>query len=279
MTPVVLQDELTTLCRQLQLPTVGREAHRLATEASRQQLSPLAYLIQVLTVEVTEREDRRAQRRIKAAGFPLPKTLESFDFQRAPHLPEALLRQLATGTSIAPAEPILFLGESGTGKTHLATALGMAAAQAGRAVRFVTAAQLVTELIEARSAHDLTRLVGRYSRMEVLIVDELGYLPLSRADADLLFRVLSERHERRPVIVTTNLPFSEWTTVFPDVRLCRAVVDRLTHRAHLIDTGTESIRFADALARTPKGRRASREPPTTLTPSSLKTDNSTPKTS
>lgn len=266
MAPAALQDEIVTLCRHLQLPTIGREASRLATEALRQQVSPLAYLAQVLALEVAEREERRAQRRIKAAGFPLPKTLESFDFQRAPHLPESLLRQLATGTYIPAAEPILLLGESGTGKTHLATALGMAAAQAGRAVRFVTAAQLVTELIEARTAHELNRLVGRYTRLEVLIVDELGYLPLSRADADLLFRVLSERHERRPVIVTTNLPFSEWTSVFPDGRLCRAVVDRLTHRAHLIDTGTESLRLADALARTPKGRRHSREPPAATAP-------------
>lgn len=277
MTPTAIHADLATLCRQLQLPTIGREASRLAAEAGRQQVSHLAYLVQVLALEVAEREERRAQRRIKAAGFPLPKTLESFDFQRAPHLPEALLRHLATGTYIPPAEPILFLGESGTGKTHLATALGMAAAQAGRAVRFVTAAQLVTELIEARTAHELNRLVGRYTRLEVLIVDELGYLPLSRADADLLFRVLSERHERRPVIVTTNLPFSEWTTVFPDARLCRAVVDRLTHRAHLIDTGTESLRFADALARTPKGRRPAREPPAGLPLSPPKTEDLPPQ--
>jgi DNA replication protein DnaC len=122
MTPAALHDEITTLCRQLQVPTIGREASRLATEASRQQLSPLAYLAQVLALEVAEREARRAQRRIKAAGFPLPKTLESFAFDRAPHLPEALLHHLATGTYIPAAEPILFLGESGTGKTHLATA-------------------------------------------------------------------------------------------------------------------------------------------------------------
>jgi DNA replication protein DnaC len=118
--------------------------------------------------------------------------LESFDFQRAPHLPEAQLRGLATGTYIVQAEPILFLGESGTGKTHLATALGMAAASQGHAVRFVSAAQLITELVEARDARELGRVVGRYSRVEVLILDELGYLPLSRADADLLFRVLGD---------------------------------------------------------------------------------------
>jgi DNA replication protein DnaC len=266
MASPVCEAEVLELCRQLKLPTVGREALRLAAEASRQPVTPLAYLVNVLTLELAEREERRAARRIKAAGFPLPKTLESFDFQRAPHLPEARLRELATGTYLLHAEPILFLGERGTGKTHLATALGMAAAQAGHAVRFVTAAQLVTELIEARDAPDLNRLVGRYSRVEVLILDELGYLPLSRADADLLFRVLSDRHERRPVIVTTNLPFSEWTSVFPDARLCRAVVDRLTHRAHIIETGTHSIRLADTLARTDKRRRSPRDPPTVPKP-------------
>ena len=145
------------------------------------------------------------------------------------------------------------LGEPGTGKTHLATALGVAAAQRGRSVRFVTAARLATELAEARDAHALGRVVGRYSRIEVLVLDELGYVPLGRTDAELLFQVLSERQERRPVIVTTNLPFGEWTSVFSDARLCRAVVDRLTHRAHIIETGSQSIRLAETLARSRPG--------------------------
>ncbi len=180
------------------------------------------------------------------------KTLDGFDFSRAPHLPETQLRQLANGEYIDKAEPILFLGEPGTGKTHLATALGMAAAAAGRRVRFNTAAGLVTELVEARDARELGRVIRRYSRVDLLIIDELAYLPLSRSDAELLFRVLGERHELRPLVVTTNLPFSEWTNMFPDPRLCRAIVDRITHRAHIIDTGTSSIRLQETLARTQK---------------------------
>ena len=131
----------------------------------------------------------------------------------------------------------------------MATALGVAATQQGRAVRFASAGRLVTELVEAKNAHELGRLVGRYSRLELLVLDELGYLPLSKADAELLFQVLSERHERRALVLTTNLPFGEWTAVFPDPRLCRAVIDRLTHRAHIIETGMQSIRLQEALHR------------------------------
>ena len=127
----------------------------------------------------------------------------------------------------------------------------MAAAQQGRAVRFASAGRLVTALVEAKNAHELGRLVGRYRRLDLLVLDELGYLPLSKADAELLFQVLSERHERRALVLTTNLPFGEWTTVFPDPRLCRAVIDRLTHRAHIIETGMQSIRLQEALRRHP----------------------------
>lgn len=211
----------------------------------------LDYLCQVLELEVNERAARRAARRIKEAGFSQPKTFESFDFRRAPALPEVQLRQLAEGDYIDRAETVILMGEPGTGKTHLATALGMAAAQQGRAVRFATAGRLVMDLIEAKDARTLGRIVGRYSRIDLLILDELGYLPLSKADAELLFQVLSERHERRALILTTNLPFSAWTTVFPDPRLCRAVIDRLTHRAHIIETGIQSIRLEEAMRRHP----------------------------
>lgn len=237
---------LKALCQTLKLPTVAREAMRLAEEAVRQRLEPLTYLIGVLQAEVHEREARRAARRLKEAGFPMPKTLESFDFRRSPQLPEAKLRQLAEGEYIERAETIILMGEPGTGKTHLATALGVAAAQQGRAVRFISTGRLVNELIEAKDARELGRVVGRYSRLELLVLDELGYLPLTKADAELLFQVLSERHERRALVLTTNLPFGEWTTVFPDARLCRAVIDRLTHRAHIIETGTQSIRLQEA---------------------------------
>jgi DNA replication protein DnaC len=236
-------------CRVLGLPAVQEHAQPLAEEARRQGVDHLGYLARLLEAEHEQRRQRRAARRIKEAAFPLVKTLDSFDFSRAPHLPEARLRELATGSFIEKAEPVIFLGEPGTGKTHLATALGVAVAAQGRRVRFVTAARLVTELIEAQDARQLGRVIGRYGRVDVLVLDEFAYVPLGRADAELLFRVLSERQEQRPVVLTTNLPFSEWTTIFPDPRLCRAVVDRLTHRAHIIETGTQSARLADSLAR------------------------------
>ena len=164
-------------------------------------------------------------------------------------MPEALLRQLAGCRFVAEAEPIVFLGEPGTGKSHLATALGVAAAGLGHSVRFVTAARLVTELIEAKDNRELNRVVGRYARVDLLILDELAYVPLAAGDAELLFRVLGERQERRPIVVTTNLTFGEWTKMFPDPRLCRAIVDRLTHKAHIIDTGTDSDRLNESLRR------------------------------
>jgi DNA replication protein DnaC len=241
--------QIVELCKVLRLPALRRDAGRLAVEAARQGLGHLVFLKQLLETECSERIERRAARRIKEAGFPQIKTLESFDFSRAAHLPEALIRQLAEGRYIEAAEPVLCLGEPGTGKTHLAIALGVAAAQRGHSVRFVTVAQLATELVEARDARELGRVVARYNRAEVLILDELGYVPLSRVDAELLFRVLGERQERRPVIVTTNLPFGEWTQVFPDPRLCKAVVDRLTFRAHIIETGSESMRLQTSMSR------------------------------
>ena len=254
----ILDARITELCRTLRLPSVVRNASSVAERWRRQSGDPLAYLVELLENEVAERSERRALRRLKEARFPMVKTLEGFDFRRSPDLPESLLRGLVEGSYIDKAESVIFIGEPGTGKTHLATALGVAAAQQGRAVRFVTTGRLVNELVEAKDARALSRVVGRYSRVSVLIVDELGYVPLSKADAELLFQVLSERHEKQPLILTTNLPFSEWTTVFPDPRLCRALIDRLTHRAHIIETGDRSIRLEEALGRR-KGRRRAKE--------------------
>jgi DNA replication protein DnaC len=255
--------EIATLCKHLKLPTVGREAQRLAEEARRQGITHLKFMAQLLMAELREREERRAARRIKEAGFPRIKTLEGFDFAKAPHLPEARIRELSTGTYIARAEPILFLGEPGTGKTHLATALGVAAAKDGRSVRFTTTGRLVTELVEAKDAHQLGRIAGRLARVDVLILDEFGYLPFSRNDAELLFQILSERQEQKPLILTTNLPFGEWTSIFSDPRLCRAVVDRITHKAHIIETGGKSIRLEEAMARTKRsGPSVSKGPAT-----------------
>lgn len=237
------------LCHTLRLPAIARDAERMAKECVRQGGNPLEYLISLLETEVSERTDRRAQRRVKDAGFPLVKTLEGFDFQRAPHLPQALIRELATCGFMDEAEPVILLGDPGTGKTHLATAIGVAAAREGHVVKFTSVGRLVTELVEARDARELGRVIHRYAKVDLLILDELAYLPLSKVDAELLFQVLGERHEQRSIIVTTNLPFTEWTSVFPDPRLCKAIVDRLTHRAHIIDTGKQSQRVQDTLTR------------------------------
>jgi DNA replication protein DnaC len=236
-------------CRELKLPAIGRDAARVAAESERSGQGHLEYLLQLLETEVEERRQRRADRRIKEAGFPVMKTLDGFDFGRTPTVPEGKIRRLGSGEWIDRADTVIFLGEPGTGKTHLATALGIEAAKQGRRVRFVTASRLTNELVEARDQLELNRVVGRYSRIDALILDELGYVPLSKTDAELLFQVLSDRQERRALILTTNLPFSEWTSVFTDARLCRAVLDRLTHRAHIIETGTESVRLAEARQR------------------------------
>jgi DNA replication protein DnaC len=251
---------ITAMCRELKLPTVAKEAGRLADEAQRQGLPPLEYLYRLLEAEVEERRLRRSARCIKEGGFPLVKTLAGFDFTRNPDLPEARVRRLMDGDYIPAAETVLLIGDPGTGKTHLATALGVAAAGQGRSVRFVGTGRLVNELVEARDALALGRVMARYARVDLLVVDELGYVPLRKSDAELLFQVLSDRTEQRAIVITTNLPFSEWTSVFPDPRLCRAVIDRLTHRAHIIETGKRSIRYQDAVTRH-GGKEEPREAP------------------
>ena len=235
--------------RELHLPAIRARFRALATEAVREQQTPLAYLAALLEAEVQERSERRERRRLLDARFPLIKRLEDFRFEDNPKVPQATIAALAEGSWIDDRESIILIGESGTGKTMLATALGVCACQQGRRVRFTTLAGLATELQEADSRKELARVVGRYSRIEVLLLDELGYLALPDGAAELVFQVISERNERGSLIVTTNLPFGEWTKVFPDARLAKAVVDRITHKAHIIDTGTESWRFRHGLDR------------------------------
>jgi DNA replication protein DnaC len=235
--------------RELHLPAIRARFRGLATEAVREQQTPLAYLAALLEAEVTERAERREKRRLLDARFPIIKRLEDFHFADNPKVPQATIAALAEGSWIDDRESIILIGESGTGKTMLATALAVCACQQGRRVRFTTLAGLATELQEADSRKELARVVGRYSRIEVLLLDELGYLALPDGAAELVFQVISERNERGSLIVTTNLPFGEWTKVFPDPRLAKAVVDRITHKAHIIDTGTESWRFRHGLDR------------------------------
>lgn len=237
---------------ELKLPTVRRRFKALADEATREQQTPVAYLAALLEAETAERAERRERRRMNDARFPALKHLDDFRFADNPKIPQATIAALAEGSWINDRESVILIGDSGTGKTHLATALAIAACQQGRRVRFTTLAALANELQEAETRRELARVIGRYARTELVVLDELGYLALPDGAAELVFQVLSERHERGSLIVTTNLPFGEWTKVFPDARLAKAVVDRLTHRAHIIDTGTESWRFRHGLNRTTK---------------------------
>lgn len=239
---------------ELKLPTVRRRFRAFAAEATREQQTPVAYLAALLEAEHQERAERRERRRLIDARFPLIKRLEDFRFDDNPNVPQATIAALAEGSWIDDRESVIFVGESGTGKTMLATGLAVCACQQGRRVRFTTLAALANELQEAESRRELARVVGRYARTELVVLDELGYLALPEGAAELVFQVISERNERGSLIVTTNLPFGEWTKVFPDPRLAKAVVDRITHRAHIIETGTESWRFRHGLARK-RGRR------------------------
>ena len=229
--------------KQLQLANLGGQFLGLAEQAIKEKQSHLSYLEVLLGAEVDERERNAVVRRIKDAHFPKVKTLEEFQFSEAPHLPAAQVRKLAEGGYLSRSEPVIFLGEAGTGKTHLAVGLAVAACRQRKRVRFTTAAQLVNELSEAKNNSELNRVTNRWMRYELIVIDELAYVAMPEAAAELLFQIIAGRAERAAVIVTTNLPFSEWTTMFPNARLCKAMLDRLTDQAHIIETGTESYRF------------------------------------
>ena len=233
--------------KQLRLPTLGGQFARLAEQAVKGKQSHLSYLEALLEGEVEERGRKAMARRIQEARFPSVKTLEEFDFQCASHIPAALVRNLSEGGYLERKEPIIFLGETGTGKTHLATGLAVAACRQWKRVRFTTAAEMVTELIEAQNHAELTRVRNRWTRYDLIVIDELGYVMMPDTAAELLFQVIAGRAERAAVIVTTNLPFSEWATKFPNARLCKAMLDRLTDQAHIIETGNDSYRFRRTL--------------------------------
>jgi len=239
---------------ELKLPTVKARFRQMAAEAAREQQTPIAYLAALLQAEHQERAERRERRRLLDARFPLLKRLEEFRFADNPNVPQATIAALADGSWINDRDSVILVGDSGTGKTHLAIGLAICACQQGRRVRFTTLAGLANELQEAESRRELARVVGRYARTELVCLDELGYLSLPDGAAELVFQVISERNERGSLILTTNLPFGEWTKVFPDPRMAKAVVDRITHRAHIIETGNESWRFRHGLERRAKKR-------------------------
>jgi DNA replication protein DnaC len=242
-------------CRLLRLPTVAAQFERLAGEATQSNQSHTSYLAELLGAEVDERERHTIERRLREARLPRMKTLEEFDFAAVPHIPAKLVRELTAGGYLQRAEPVIFLGDSGTGKTHLATGLCVAACQQKKRCRFVTAAGLVNDLIEAQHHNLLARALQRWSRYDLIVLDEVGYVPFAQVGAELLFQVISERAERATLIITTNLPFGEWTQVFTSARLCKALLDRITDRAHIIETGTESYRFRRTIESKKKRRQ------------------------
>ena len=257
ITPTVALQEATILeyCKRLQLPAVRRQFSGLAQEAAKQNQTHLSYLEALLESELEERERNAITRRIQEARFPKVKTLEEFEFEKAPLIPAALIRNLADGEYLKRSEPILFLGEAGTGKTHLATGLAVAACRQRKRVRFTTAAGLINELIEAKNQNELNRVTNRWTRFDLIVIDEMAYVTVPESAAELLFQVIGGRAERAAVIITTNLPFSEWTTMLPNARLCKAMVDRLTDQAHIIETGNESFRFRRTMEKRKGGKK------------------------
>ena len=230
-------------CKVLRMPTIAAQCAQLAEEAVRERKSHLGYLEALLAAELEDRERRLIERRIRDAHLPRIKTLEEFEFARNPKVSAQEIHELAEGGYIARAEPVIFIGESGTGKTHLLSGLAVAACRQKRRVRFATATALINELVEAKHQLQLGRALARWARYDLIALDEVGYVPLAEVGAEFLFQVIAERAEKTAVLVTTNLPFAEWTQVIPNPRLCKALLDRITDRAHIIETGTESYRF------------------------------------
>jgi len=233
-------------CRMLRLPTMRDRFTEIAAAAEREQLSYLGFLAELVMAECDDRDRRRAARRLREASFPRPKRLEEFSFDANPAVSPAVIGQLATCGWVKAGHPLCLIGDSGTGKTHLLIALGTLAAEAGCRVRYTLASKLVNELVEAADERQLSKLIARYGRVDLICLDELGYMELDRRGAELLFQVLTEREERSAIAIASNEPFSGWTKTFTDPRLCAAIVDRLTFAGQIIETGTVSYRLAHA---------------------------------
>ncbi len=238
--------------KSLRLPTVLREYGKLAKQAAAEGLDHVQFLARLIELEMIDRERRMIERRIKAAKFPAVKSLDSFDFKAIPALNKMQVLELARCEWIERRENVIALGPSGTGKTHVALGLGLSACQKGLSVGFVTAAALVHELMEARDERRLLRLQKQMVGYKLLIIDELGFVPLSKTGAELLFELISQRYERGATLITSNLPFEEWTETFGSERLTGALLDRLTHHVNILEMNGESYRLGQSKARQDK---------------------------
>jgi DNA replication protein DnaC len=230
-------------CRDLRLPAFRERFVEIAATARREQASYKQFLLDLLQVEVADRDVRRQQRLIRSAKFPRPKRLEDFDFERNPNVLPETVGDLKCPSWVREGRPLVLIGDSGTGKSHLLIGVGTAIAEAGLTVRYTTTSALVNELAEADAARRLSSVIARYSKVDLLCLDEFGYLNLDKKGARLLFQIFTEREECKATAVATNSPFAEWDKIFADPRLCVAIADRLTFRCTLIQTGTESYRF------------------------------------
>jgi len=233
----------------LKLPTILSESERIASRCAQENVDHLGFLLQLCELELLERERRSAERRLKAARFAAIKTLDGFDFTQRPSINKALIAELMRCAYIEARENVILAGNPGTGKTHIATALGVEACARGKKVRFWRVTDLITALMEAREERVLSRMKSQLAKVDLLILDELGFVPASKLGAELLFDVISTAYERTSVIVTTNLPFERWAEVLGSERLTGAALDRLTHRCHILECNGESYRLKDAQRR------------------------------
>lgn len=245
-TPQVL---LEHYLKSLRLPTFGREYDKVSQQCAQEGVDHPRFLLRLCELEVLERKQKAMEKRIRNARFPVIKSLDSFDFPAIATLNKGLVLELARCDYITRKENVLALGNSGTGKTHIALGLGLVACQKGHSVRFVTAASLVRELIEAKDEKRLLRFQKQLASYELLIVDELGFVPLSKSGAELLFELLSQRYERTSTFITSNLPFNEWTEILGSERLTGALLDRLTHHVHILEMNGPSYRLQDSKRR------------------------------
>jgi DNA replication protein DnaC len=243
---------LTSHLKTLKLPTFLREHDKLARQCAAEGVDHVRYLARLVELELIDRERRMIERRIKAAKFPAVKSLDSFDFKAIPALNKMQVLELARCEWVERRENVIALGPSGTGKTHIALGLGLSACQKGLSVGFVTAAALVHELMEARDERRLLRLQKQMVSHKLLIIDELGFVPLSKTGAELLFELISQRYERGSTLITSNLPFDEWTETFGSERLTGALLDRLTHHVNILEMNGESYRLGQSKARQDK---------------------------
>jgi len=239
--------ELRANLKALNLSSMARNLESLLRQAKETGIGYDEFLLDLSGAELRSRAETRLNRRIKESKFPLLKPVETFDLAAVPDLDPRLFRELTGCGYIQDHRNIVFLGRGGTGKTHMATALGIEACKKDLRVRFVTCYGLVNELVEARQERALQRLIQKYVRYDLLILDELGYIPFSKEGSELLFQVLAERHEKGSLIITTNLGFADWTRVFGDPAMTAALLDRLTHKAHIINCNWESYRLKQSL--------------------------------